>query len=109
MGEETNLAHMFQKKLYICNRTVTYVLDNLKLLHTAEEREVYRNIKFYKNAVEEVNFDLLKCDPSNIDFIEALTRAQDNCTMAYQNAVQSKLLSRPREKISNKDTNKNHS
>jgi len=84
MGEETNLAHMFQKKLYISNRTVTDVLDNSRLLHTAEEREAFRDIKFYKNAVEEAKLDLLKCDPIDVDFIDALTRAQDNCSMADQ-------------------------
>jgi len=86
MGEETNLAHMFQKKLYICNRTVTDVLDNSRLVQTAEERAAFRDIKFYENAVEEAKLDLLKCDPRDVDFIDALTRAQDNCSMAYQKA-----------------------
>jgi len=76
MGEETNIAHMFQKKLYICNRTVSDVLDNSRLIKTAEERAAFRDIKFYENAVEEAKLDLLKCDPSN----------QDNCSMAYQKA-----------------------
>ena len=86
MGEETNLANMFQKKLYICNRTVSDILDNSRLIHTAEERAAFRDIRFYENAVEEAKLDLLKCDPSDTDFIDALTRAQDNCSMAYQRA-----------------------
>jgi hypothetical protein len=77
---------MFQKKLYICNRTVEDVLDNSRLIQTAEEREAFRDIKFYKNAVGEARLDLLKCDPSNTEFIDALTRAQDDCSMAYQKA-----------------------
>ncbi len=71
----------------ICNRTV---LDNPKLLQMAEERKTFRNIQFYENAVEEANLDLLKCDPSNTEFIKAIIRAQDNCILAYQ-AVQDKL------------------
>jgi len=37
--------------------------SNSRLLHTAEEREAFRDIKFYENAVEEAKLDLLKCDP----------------------------------------------
>jgi len=85
MGEETNLAHMFQKKLYIGNRMVKDVFENPKLLKTAEEREAFRDIQFYEKAVE-VQLDLIKCYQNDIEFIKALTRAQDNCSMAYQKA-----------------------
>jgi hypothetical protein len=61
-------------------------LDNSKILQTAEEHESFRDIKFYENAIEETKLDLLKCNPSDTEFIEALTRAQDSCTMAYQAA-----------------------
>jgi len=60
--------------------------SNSRLIHTAEERAAFRDIRFYENAVEEAKLDLLKCDPSDTDFIDALTRAQDNCSMAYQRA-----------------------
>jgi hypothetical protein len=85
-GDETNLAQMFRDKLYIKKRHVKTVIDNPKLLKTAEERKLFQEVDYYRKAVDEAQLDLIKCDPTDTEFIDILSRARDNCNKAYLKA-----------------------
>ena len=82
-NEETNLEQMFTQKLNIRKRCVRDVCNNPKLLRTPQERSKYNDVEYYKKAVDDAQVDLIKCDPEDIEFIDILSRARDNCNKAY--------------------------
>ena len=52
-------------------------------MRTPQEKAKYRDVEYYRKAVDEAQIDLIKCDPEDVEFIDALSRARDNCNKAY--------------------------
>jgi hypothetical protein len=99
-GEETNLVNRFNRQLHINENTgkltVEDLIQNPQLARTDEERAKIREIKYYAEAAERAQYDTIKADPKDEEFLQVLEGVKRNCFNAYASAQKDlhKLLKR---------------
>ncbi len=90
-GEETNLVDRFNRQLQInadsaVKPTVENLMQNPQLAQTDEERAKIREIKYYAEAAERAQYDTIKADPKDEEFLQVLEGVKRNCFNAYASA-----------------------
>jgi hypothetical protein len=89
-GEETNLVNRFNRQMHIvenCGKlTVEELIQNPQLARTDEERAKIREIKYYAEAAERAQYDTIKADPKDEEFLQVLEGVKKNCFNAYASA-----------------------
>ena len=54
---------------------------------TPEQQRCLKDAIYYYDKAEELQMDLIKCDPNDLEHIDILSRAKDNCYKAREQAL----------------------
>lgn len=85
MDTMAQLEEEFEDKLTFPRR----IAENMNPTHdlTPEQEQCLKDVIYYSDKAEELHLDLIKCDPNDLEHIDILSRAKDNCYKAKEQAL----------------------